>query len=758
MHTDSQIQRLVDGYGSWVQQEGENKAGSCAFMTKNLYPYSAVFSPIQVNRMMIKNRVVMAPMGNLNMAEETGRPNAKMLQYFFARAKGGCGLLTTGLIPISHGIDPTVTELGKLSTFPRIDRTRTVMAGWRDLAQGVHAFGSRIFVQFTPGLGRVGPPMCVLTQTKFPKSASLNPNFYLPSVPCFPLTDAQLDKIVKNCGQAAADAKVCLLDGVYLHGHEGYLLEQMTNRAFNRRVLGKYADPQRFGIELVKSVRKRAGDRYPIMYRIDLSLALNETYGADMKKVSSLKKFTKGRSVQETLAYMENLVKAGVDMFDVDLGCYDNWWLPHPPSGMPAGCFLEVSEIVKKHFKEKGILSNAGVPVPIVAVGKLGYPDIAEQALRDEKCDMVMLGRPLLADENWCNKAYAGDVEKIRPCIGCQEGCINEFIEGGHPQCAVNPRTGFEDVFPLSAPKTDAAKKIGVIGGGPAGIVFALTAARRGHTVDLIESSGALGGRIVPGCMPKIKYDIRNYLDYLKNEVREAEKLPNFKLRLNQTATLPWLKEQKYDALVCAYGTKDITPRFEGIDSVKTVQAVELLVKPELASGAKKIAVIGGGVVGCETAYWLAYELGKDVSVVEMLPHMMEGACTANRGHLLHYMKKVNVRLLNCAKVVSFGKNAVNIVKNVSKGVPDPYNTWEPILPPNIANPFAKKIDENKTAPLSLEADLVVLAMGGKADETFFFEIQKERVAKEAYNIGDSHAAGRVLEATRAAYNLALRI
>lgn len=96
--------------------------------------------------------------------------------------------------------------------------------------------------------------------------------------------------------------------------------------------------------------------------------------------------------------------------------------------------------------------------MPIVAVGKLGYPDIAEQALRDEKCDMVMLGRPLLADENWCNKAYAGDVEKIRPCIGCQEGCINEFVEGGHPQCAVNPRTGFEDVFPLSAPKTDEAK------------------------------------------------------------------------------------------------------------------------------------------------------------------------------------------------------------------------------------------------------------------------------------------------------------
>lgn len=758
MHTDSQIQHLVDGYGSWVQQEGENKAGCSSGMTKNLFPYSAIFSPIQINRTTVKNRVVMAPMGNLDMAEETGRPSAKMLEYFFARAKGGCGLLTTGLIPISHGVDPTVTEPDKLSTFPRIDRTRTVMAGWRDLAQGVHAFGSQVYVQLTPGLGRVGPPMCVLTQMKFPKSASLNPNFYLPGVPCFPLTDSQLDRIVKNCGQAAADAKACLLDGVYLHGHEGYLLEQMTNRAFNRRKLGKYADPQRFGIELVKSIRKRAGDRYPIMYRIDLSLALNETYGADMKKIKSLKKFTNGRSIRETLNYMENLVKAGVDIFDVDLGCYDNWWLPHPPASMPAGCFLEVSEIVKKHFKEKGILSNAGVPVPVVAVGKLGYPDIAEKALRDGMCDMVMLGRPLLADENWCNKAYAGDVESIRPCIGCQEGCINEFIEGGHPQCAVNARTGFEDVFPLHMPKTDTPKKIGVIGGGPGGIIFALNALERGHRVDLIEASDKLGGRIIPGSVPKIKFDIRNYLDYLRAAVKKAEKKEGFKLLLNQKASPEWIKKQNYDALVCAYGTKDVVPPFEGFDSVKSVQAVDLLVKPELLGEAKKIVIVGGGVVGCETAYWLAYEHGKDVSVVEMLPHMMQGACTANRGHLLHYMKEKNVSLYNCAKVVSFGKNRVNIVKNVSVGVPDPFNTWEPILPPNIDNPFAKKIDERKTKDMSLEADLVILALGGRADQSLFFELQKERAAKEIYNIGDSYAAGRVLEAARAAYRLALRI
>ena len=129
------------------------------------------------------------------------------------------------------------------------------------------------------------------------------------------------------------------------------------------------------------------------------------------------------------------------------MGCYDNWWLPHPPNSMPPGCYLPVARDRKGIFCPENILSNAGLRVPVVAVGKLGYPDLAEQALRDGDCDMVMLARPLLADPEWPNKAYAGSVLDIRPCIGDQEGCLNEIVEGGHPQCAVNPRTGFEDVL-----------------------------------------------------------------------------------------------------------------------------------------------------------------------------------------------------------------------------------------------------------------------------------------------------------------------
>lgn len=757
LRIDAPIKELCDHYGDWFVNGIENKAGNAASMTKELYPYTSIFSPIRVNKLTIKNRIVMAPMGNLMMGEEFGRPGEKMIRYFVARAKGGVGLITSGLVPISDGVDPTVTEIGGKVMMPRISPARTLMSGWRDLAQQCHGYGSRFFIQLTPGLGRVGPPTCLVQQTKFPVSASFNRNFYIPELPCLRLSDRRLGKIIKNAGQAAADAKACLIDGVYLHGHEGYLLEQMTNKAFNRRVMGKYSDWQRFGIDMVKEIRKRVGPNYPIMYRIDLSLALNETYGERMDEVPSLKKFKKGRSIAETLDYMENLVKAGVDLFDVDLGCYDNWWLPHPPAGMPAGCFLKVSQIVKEHFANKKILSNAGVEVPVVAVGKLGYPDVAEAALRNGECDMVMLGRPLLADAEWCNKAYEGRIEDICPCIGCQEGCVNEFIEGGHIQCAVNARTGFEDSLPETAVPAEKKKKIGVVGAGPAGVIFATEALRRGHTVELIEKSDRIGGRIVSGSVPAVKFDIKNYLTWLNQQVKEAEENPNFTLRMNTAATTKWLAEQKYDAIVFAVGTKDACPPISGLDKVKYVQATALLENPELMGDAEKIVVAGGGVVGCETAYWLTYEHSKKVSVVEMLPNFMEGVCTANRGHLLHYMEKAGVELYNCSKVTSFEPGKVNIQRNVSKGVPNPYNTWQPLLPENIPNPLAKKPGP-ETQDVALDADLVVLAMGGRPDDALYYEALSENTAPEMFNIGDSFAGGKVLEATRAAFRLAREI
>lgn len=746
------IKELVDNFGSWFYNEETLRWGK---MTKDLYPYEKLFSPIQVNNLIIRNRVVMGPMGNISMAEEMGRPSEKMIKYFAERAKGGVGLITTGLVPISHYIDPSVTEPGDRSYFPRIDKSRTVYSGWRDIAEAVHSFGAKIFIQLTPGLGRVGSPECLIKKFKLPVSASWNPNFYIPQIPCRPLRDRELYKIIKNGGQASADAKALLIDGVYLHGHEGYLLEQMQNRAFNRRKIGKFADWQAFGIELVKEIRKRVGPDYPIMYRIDLSLALNETYGEKLDRVKSLRKFKNERKVEETLEYMANLVKAGVDIFDVDLGCYDNWWLPHPPNSMPPGCYLLVSKIVKDYFKEKNIKSNKGIEVPVVAVGKLGYPDLAEKALRDDMCDMVMLARPLLADPEWCNKAYAGKVEEIIPCIGDQEGCINEFIEGGHPQCAVNPKTGNEDLY-LDIKPAKEKKKVAVIGGGPAGVICATTLAEREHDVYLFEKNSKIGGTLILGSIPKIKYELKNYVEYLENLVKRTSEKYSLKVQLNKEVDIDFLKENKFDIVIFATGTIEKKLNVVGVDKPHVITALTFLANTEIFSDKEKYLIIGGGAVGCELAYYLAYEKNKDVTVVEMLPYFMKGTCTANRGHIIHYLERKGVKLINCATVKEIRDKSI-IIRRKTENVPDPYAVWQPVLPENIKNPFEKKI-KDKEIEMEIEADYVIISVGLYPNNKLYFDALKERVAEKIYNIGDSYCPQRVFEAVKSGYLVGISI
>ncbi|WP_329781325.1 NAD(P)/FAD-dependent oxidoreductase [Parolsenella catena] len=771
MGKDALVQQLVGSYDNWPasRENASEKPGLCgssARMTQELYPYDRLFSPVKINKLTIKNRIVMAPMGNIDMCEETGRPNDMMLQYFFARAKGGCGLLTTGLVPVSHGIDSTVTELDGLTYFPRIDRSRTVMPGWRDLAQGVHAHGSRIFVQLTAGLGRVGNPQCLLTQKKLPVSASFLPNYYIPAIPCMRLSDRKLRRIVTNIGQAAADAHAMGIDGVYLHGHEGYLIEQLSNPAFNHRKLGQYADWRRFGLDMVAEIRRRVGPDYPIMYRIDLSLALEETYDEETLGSTYLGRMRGGRTVEQTLSYMEELVAAGVDVFDVDLGCYDNWWMPHPPASMPAGCFVPVARAVRKRFAADGVRSNAGLPVPVVAVGKLGYPDVAERALREGSCDMVMLGRPLLADPEWPNKAFAGRVADIRPCIGCQEGCLDEFVEGGHPQCAVNPRCSFEHLMPETPAPAKSPKRVAVVGAGPAGMVCALAASRRGHAVTLIDASDKLGGKLVAAGAARIKFDVENYRVYLERQVRKQADEGNLTLELGHTATKEALAASRYDAIVCAAGAHEATPPIPGlselVDAGLAVPATRLLREPEPLGQARSVTVIGGGAVGCEVAQWLAVERNvSQVSVVEMLPHMMQGACTANRGHLLHALAGHGVRLLNMTRVEraeqTLGGALLHVSRNRHKNVPDPYVSWTPILPENVVNPLAPKVGDDWHEEV-IASDLLVIACGGQADDSLFYELQQTHAAPELRNIGDGFAPGRVLEAVRAAYRLGTTI
>ena len=753
MDYEKEINNLLASYDSWWDKGFETPK-----MSNKLYPYTSIFTPLKINNCVVKNRIVMAPMGNIDMAEETGRPNQMMLKYFEARARGGVGLITTGLVPVSYGIDKSLIELGDLTYFPRIDRSRTVYPGWRDLAMLCHAHDSKIFVQLTPGLGRVGNPQCLITQHSFPRSASFNPNWYMSAVPCLRLSDRSLKKIIKKIGQASADAKACNLDGVYLHGHEGYLLEQVSNSAFNHRKLGRYANKENFACDMVKEIRKRVGPDYPIMYRIDLTLALNATYKDKMRSVKPLKRFRKERMVHETLRFMEHLVQAGVDIFDVDMGCYDNWFLPHPPSSMPSGCFLKLSELAKAYFKAKGVKTNKGQEVPIVGVGKLGYPDLAEEALRENKCDMVMLGRPLLADPDWVNKAFTGNVMSIRPCIGCQEGCLNEFVEGGHPQCAVNPLTAFEFEFPNEVTEAEKKKNCLVIGGGPSGIMMAKTLLRRGHTVTLAEKENYIGGQVNEASIAKIKYEMKNYLLYMAHEVAEMNKNPNFKLLIGTTIKAEDVVN-KYDVIVTATGAKEFKPNIPGIDKANVFLADEIFNNPAKLNDFNNIVVAGGGMVGCEMAYYLRYEHNKNVTVIEMDKHFMNHMCTANRSHIIHYLDEGKVKLLNMAKLLEIKDGSIKVSVNTSKNKPNPYVAWAPILPENIENPIDKlKQIKDTWKEEEIKTDAVVIALGSKSESSLYDELVKLNAAKEIYKVGDAIKPARVWEATRSAFRKGVRI
>lgn len=744
------VKQTINHTGDWFEDIIRLSDGR---MISRLYPYEELFKPIQINSLKVKNRIVMGPMGNISMADETGKPSQKMIKYFIERAKGGVGLITSGMVPVSYDNDPAYGDLDATGIFPRIDKHRTAYSGWRAIAEGCHAYGTRFFIQLAPGIGRVGNPECLTKKKKLPISASWNPNWYIPQIPCRPLTDRECKKIIKLTGQVASDAKEIGIDGVYIHGHSGYLIEQMTDPAFNRRKIGRYSHWQNFGLDIVREIRRRCGDAYPIHYRIDLSLGLKETYGDKMNSDKILRKFKNGRTAEMTLDYMKELVKAGVDVFDVDLGGYENWWMPHPPNGMPPGVYLEISKLIKAYFEINNIKSNAGYPVPIIAVGKLGFPDLAERALRENKCDMIMLARPLLADPFWPQKVYSGRINEIIPCIGDHEGCLGQLALGGHPHCAVNPRTAFEDVYQDDMKAVNNSKKIAVVGAGPAGVVFACTAAKRGHEVALYDSECKAGGMLIYGSIPKIKYELANYVDYLNNEIEMISKEYKLTSKFNTMVTEELLRLGKFDAVVTCTGGKPAIPPMEGVELSHVTNGIDFLKNPSISEGINDIVIVGGSDVGCEIAYMLSYEMNKKVTIVEIDTYFMKKTCTSNRYFMIHHLEKRGVKLINCAAVKKISKDSVEVSQNISKSVPNPYITWTPTLPDNIVNPFNRRIEE-KYKTIKLHAGLVIMCTGTHTNDNLFEECKKNRTAPEIYNIGDSFSGGRVLEAVKAGYAL----
>jgi 2-enoate reductase len=312
----------------------------------------------------------------------------------------------------------------------------------------------------------------------------------------------------------------------------------------------------------------------------------------------------------------------------------------------------------------------------------------------------------------------------------------------------VNPRTGFEDVLARDPIPCIKPKKVAVIGAGPSGMLCAIIAAQRGHYVTLFEKNSRVGGMLVPGSVPKIKYEVKNYLTYLENSLEKACQESSLTLKLACEVTPESLKKASFDSVVVCVGGIPIKPQIPGLDQDNVIQAIDLFVKPELVAPAKNIVVVGAGSVGCEAAHFLASELGKRVTMLEVLPLIMAGMCTANRGHMIHELERLNVDLWNCSSFMGIEGNTVRLARNVSGTVPDPYITWVPILPENIKNPFAKQIKQ-EIREQTLNADLVVLAMGLRPDRTFYEACVSTQAAPQVLLIGDAFQIASVHEAVK---------
>ncbi|RSD35584.1 MAG: NADH:flavin oxidoreductase [Methanohalophilus sp.] len=717
-----------------------------------------LFESTNIGKCNLNNRIVMAPIGNINMADPTGRPTDKMIDFFVERAQGGTGLLITGLVPVSFGIDPTLDAECNNTYFPRIDGTsRTRLSGWRDLCAAVRPYGSKIFIQLSAGLGRVGSPEVAL-KGKVPKSSSLNWNFYIPQVPHLPLSDRKIKKIVKNFGQCAINAKVSGFDGIHLHGHEGYLMDQLTSYPWNRRKFGRYKNRFQFGIDVVKEIKERCGENFPVIYRIDLTQGLQESYGDYIFK----KKFkNKERKIEEGLMFCKALYEAGVDAFDVDKGCYDNWFWPHPPSYFDDIVYVEeIAGRLKKFFNDESISA------PVIAVGKIGKPEKAKEILANGWADLIMLGRPLLADPQWPLKVKAHKDKEIIHCIGDHEGCIESFKKGGHPCCSVNPYAGFEDRKKLLM--ADISKRVAIIGAGPAGCEAAITAHNRGHKVILFEKTANIGGQLHLAAKMAIKHDIKRYLDNVKHRLNLLQE-EGLDIRLNTEINIDNIKNE-FDVIICCNGSKPALPSIEGMESTSYSEARDFLAHDmRLPDHVKNVLVIGSGAIGCEIGYTLSFEKNFNVTIVGKNKELMPSTSLPNRSQMLWLMMgkgscsgkkediiKKPIRAYTSSKVLNISGKLVRIAANKDRG--DPYTPWKSLLPENISNPFEKDLKKTNTEIIKTYADHIIFATGGEADEFLYRKLVEKNMSANVYCAGDSKEIGGVWEAVTSSNEIARNI
>ena len=610
--------------------------------------YEALFTPWKVGNVEIKNRIVMCPMGGTSLFGwfELGgcHFDKEAAKFFLERAKNNVGLIIPGIAPLRD------TFWGKW-----LWQNPKMFKDLKEYMDEIHATGAKLFIQLTAGMGRswaITDLIAPLHKNKFTRalikpvldtnhelaSPSPLPSRWDPEITTPEMTKEQIHEIIEAF---AKTAKLCMeagVDGVEVHAvHEGYLLDQFTMEWTNHRsdeYGGSFENRFRFPVEVVKAIKAACGEEFPVSLRYSVE---SKVKGFRQGAVPGETYTEVGRCMEESEKAAKYLQDAGYDMLNADNGTYDSWYWAHPPMYMPQNCNLEDVAHIKKF-----------VDIPVVCAGRM-EPDVGAQAIAEGRIDAMGVARQFLADPEWITKLIEDRLEDIKPCICCHSGCFNFSSSKGHAntqdlhdtmhlaRCAVNAETMQTTVHYIKPARKQ--KHIVVIGGGIGGMESALVCAKRGHRVTLYEKRDRLGGVFIAAAAPSFKEKDKALITWYE---RELAKYPNIEVRLESYVNDATGVDA--DEVIIATGAKANKIPVPGIEH--GIQAVDFLLGKKAVG--QKVAIIGGGLTGCEIAYEL-YLQGKQPTIVEMKDDLMDvpGVCLANTSFLRDFFgaNKVPVHL-----------------------------------------------------------------------------------------------------------------
>ncbi len=661
-----------------------------------MFPYANLFEKTRIGSCELKNRFAMAPMGPLGLGDAEGGFNQRGIDYYTERAKGGTGLIITGVTFVDNEVEEHAMPSCPCSTYNPVHFVRTA----REMTERIHAYGAKVFLQLSGGFGRVTIPTNL---GEFPPVApSAIPHRWLDKT-CRPLTVEEIHSIVKKFGDGAYNAKRAGFDGVQIHAvHEGYLIDQFAISLFNNRTDeygGSLENRLRFAKEIVEEIKSRCGQDFPVTLRYSPKSMMKDWRvgalpGEEFQEV--------GRDLDEGVEAAKLLVEYGYDALDVDVGTYDAWWWNHPPMYQEKGLYRKYAKLMKEN-----------VNVPILMAGRMDNPEMASACIADGTCDIISLGRPLLADPDYVNKLRANRYEFVRPCLSCQEGCMGRVQEYSALNCAVNPQACRER--DMAYQPICRSKKVLIVGGGVAGCEAARVLAIRGHQPHLFEAGSQLGGNLIPGGTPDFKEDDHALAAWYG---RELERL-SVPVTLNHKVTAAEVLAGDYDAVIVATGS---TPKVFSLgDDAKVHTAADVL-NGKVTCG-DKVTIVGGGLVGCETALWLAKQ-GKQVTIVEALGKLLAvngPLCHANSEMLEALIPYNNIQVVTNAKVQHFENGTLTA--------------------------------QTPEGECKLEADDVILCVGYKEEDSLYKEL--EFAVPELYCLGDARKVANIMYAIWDAFEVA---